>query len=467
MSYDVSEQAADDTSGWTAPTGPRHRYDPTRAGGTTGGYPVPPPSIAAQLRPAPGWNGGTSGHTATAHTAPGAGSWGPTGSPSGEWLSPTRGATQPASGPVPAARPGAAHTSPEWVQTPGGEWIRAEASGDWAATASGEWQPVTRRLGVPEPATVPAGPPEYAVAGQRFGAEPAARLPDDRPGRSASSPGYGTGHGARSEQRGWGQPEYPQEQGWPQPDAGSWPDPGTRAGVEPGPPAPSAGAEPVYRSHDPAAADLRSQVVRRVRFMNFRHAEHAWERRYRDPIGPHALAFLYAEPARGKPPRYALKTATRLFLAGPEVDDLPQLLADLTDVVARALHGRLDCRFLADRTEDMSAGANYVGIAVSSLDTPAGRWADVRQRVAGSIDVPGRCYCLLSDSTMLLMDRGGQSRFGHFEVRSTDSLDEVPGDSLQRWTYDRSLVDLSDPATRDVWVRLNGLHEAIVTRGHR
>ncbi|GAA0805973.1 hypothetical protein [Spirilliplanes yamanashiensis] len=488
MSYDVSEQAADDTSGWSAPTGPRHRYDPARPVGGTGGYPVPPPSIAAQLRPSPGWSGAT-GQTPAAAATP---SWTSPGAATSEWLSPTRTPAPAPAAPVPAATPAAAvpagrpagSGTPEWVQTPSGEWVRAKAAGDWAATASGEWQPVTRRLpSTPPPAPAPQGtsfgatPPGYEQAGYDrpgYGAGP------DQPARDRS--GY---EPSAREQSGYEQPGYEQsgydQPGYQQPgyrpplprqeQSGFWgaaPEPAAPPAPPADPaPAPSPYADPVYRTHDPAAADLRSQVVRRIRFMNFRHAEHAWERRYRDPIGPHALAFLYAEPARGKPPRNALKTATRLFLAGPEVDDLPQLLADLTQVVTAAPHGRLDCRTLTDRAEDMTPGATYMGVAVSSLDTPAGRWADVRQQVAGSIDVPGRCYALLADGTMILMDRGGQSRFGHFEVRSTDSLDEIPGDSMQRWTYDRSLADLADPATYDIWVRLRGLHDAVVAGGHR
>jgi uncharacterized protein YndB with AHSA1/START domain len=586
MSYDVSEQAADDASGWTAPTGPRHRYDPSRAGGPSGAFPAPPPSIAAELRPAPGWNAGTSGQPPAAAPAP---SWGAPGAQTSEWLSPTRPvAPVPAAAPPAPPLPGTVQHTPEWVQAPNGEWVRAEPVGDWAATASGEWSSVKRResVGVPsapagpapggfpsggsvpagggvpagrgaaagflpggapaaggsagdvpagdvpragspgggfsagtgatagfadagrhgagfdaagvpgagfdpagvpgagfDPAGVPGsgspgsglpgsagpaggfGPAAGAPAGVPGGA-PEARYPGDRPAGApwGSQPGYGIPAqpgpaGPPPAQPGYGRPDYPPAGGVPSGD------PGPRSDT--GPFSAPAQADPVYRSHDPAAADLRSQVVRRIRFMNFRHAEHAWERRYRDPIGPHALAFLYAEPPRGKPPRYTLKTATRLFLAGPEVDDLPQLLADLTDVVTRAPRGQLDCRTLADRAEDMTAGSTYIGLAVSSLDTPAGPWAELRNRVAGSIDVPGRCFSYLDDGTMLLMDRGGQSRFGHFEVRSTDSLDEVPGDSLQRWTYDRSLAEYADPDTYDIWVRLRGLHESIVAGGHR
>jgi hypothetical protein len=376
MSYDVSEQPAQDHNGWypTEPAaGPRHRYDAQRRpSGMTGAYPAYQPFVDQP-------------------------------------------AAHPAAPPHPAQHPSASYGSgaypgynpePGYGSDPGyGGDPRQEPVG--GGYVSG---------GYPAYPTGPAGTPTGATP--QYG----------------SNPGYGWA--AATEQY---------------------------AAAEPVEPAPQA-REQVTRQHDPAAAELRSQVVRRIRFMNFRHTEHAWERRYRDPIGPHALAFLYSEPARGKPPRYTLRTATRLFLAGSEVDDLPRLLHDMAVVVGKQKPGSYDPRVLADRTEEMSAGSFYVGLAVSSLDTPAGPWSHVRQRVAGSIDVPGRCYALLTDDTMVLMDRGGEQKFGHFEVRATDSLDEIPGDSMQRWTYDRSLRDMNDPATSDIWHGMLELHNTIVGR---
>jgi hypothetical protein len=315
-------------------------------------------------------------------------------------------------------------------------------------------------------------PPRHAGADWLAGGRPADQPAAPRGGpaagahASAAYPGYdGPGHD--------GDPRRaPDDGGYPAGYPAAPPPAGGPAGYGWGGPAepylpspPEPYREAVTRSHDPAAAELRSQVVRRIRFMNFRHAEHAWERRYRDPLGPHALAFLYSEPPRGTPPRYTLRTATRLFLAGPEVDDLPRLLQDLATVVARQQPGGADPRALADRSEDMTANAFYVGLAVSSLDTPAAPWAYVRQRAAGSIDVPGRCYAVLTDDSMVLMDRGGESQFGHFAVRATDSLDEIPGESMQRWTYDRTLRDLTDPGTSDNWRGLLSLHNTIVGRG--
>jgi hypothetical protein len=151
-------------------------------------------------------------------------------------------------------------------------------------------------------------------------------------------------------------------------------------------------AEPV--PHDPVAVDLRNQVVDRMRRMNVLHARHSWERRNRDPLGPHSVAFFYAEPPTSEPPgrgrspqgeqhdgrpQAVLRTATRMFLDGPEVMDLSRLLYDLAGI-AKVYQGQgyFDPRAqMCDRVEPMSRHAGF-GVGVSTLDTPAGRWADVR-----------------------------------------------------------------------------------------
>jgi hypothetical protein len=233
-------------------------------------------------------------------------------------------------------------------------------------------------------------------------------------------------------------------------------------------------AEPV--PHDPVAADLRNQVVDRLRRMNVLHARHAWERRNRDPLGPHSVAFFYAEPSASEPPsrgryphgkqhhdelpRAVLRTATRMFLDGPEVADLPRLLYDLTSI-AKVYLGQnyFDPRAqMCDRVERMSRHAGYLGLGVSTLDTPAGRWADVRQAASSELDVPGRCLALLADTTMLLLDRGAEEQFGVFRICSTHSLDVVPLQRWRTWQWAPDLPDLRDPLTRHIWYWLGQLH---------
>lgn len=256
----------------------------------------------------------------------------------------------------------------------------------------------------------------------------------------------------------------PPDQGWPthhSPEAPQLPWPLPTLAPEPIPA--HREPDPGPARHDPTAADLRRQVAQRMRLMNHRHAEHAWERRHRDPIGPHGLAFLFSEPDTGKRNRRALRSATRLFLDGPDVTDLPRLLYDLAKVVHQQRDaGSADPLALADRSETMSAAAAYVGIGVSSLDTPHGTWQQTRHTITNSLDIPGRCYALLADGTFLLLDRGGEDRFTELTIRSTRSLDVRPGQPSVRWQFDSALAALSDPDTRRTWQRLQQLHDSLL-----
>jgi len=220
--------------------------------------------------------------------------------------------------------------------------------------------------------------------------------------------------------------------------------------------------------HDPTAADLRNQVIERLRRMNARHSFYAWERRNSDPLGPHGLAFFYADPQPEQAPtHYVLVSATRMFLDGSDVDDLPQLLYDLTGIAETYLKsGQLDPRTqMAQRVEPMSPAAMYIGVGISSLDTypvgsQSGRWREVAKVAAGPADIPGRCFAVLVDNTMLLLDRRGRREFGAFHITCTHDLNTMPGRWTQPWVWDRDLAAMRDPLTRDTWqllARLNHL----------
>src|SRR4051812_737268 len=61
--------------------------------------------------------------------------------------------------------------------------------------------------------------------------------------------------------------------------------------------------------------ELREQAVERTRFMSLQLAQHAWDLRFSDPLAPHGLALLYAQPAHHTG-WYDLKAATRIWLEG-------------------------------------------------------------------------------------------------------------------------------------------------------
>jgi hypothetical protein len=200
-----------------------------------------------------------------------------------------------------------------------------------------------------------------------------------------------------------------------------------------------------------------------MRKMNSRHAMNAWDRRRRnDAIGPHALAFCYQD-LQGTPPRCVVAVGTRLFLDDPDVRDLNRLLYTMIGIgqgyVDKA--GAFDPRrTMCNREDPMGPQARYIGVAVSSLDTPAGGWARVRQYVEGPLDVPGRCFVLLADGTRMLIDRGGDRALGAMTVQTTNRLDLSLGDPTR---HCRLVPDLAtDPATAETWQWLDRLHLTVV-----
>jgi hypothetical protein len=215
--------------------------------------------------------------------------------------------------------------------------------------------------------------------------------------------------------------------------------------------------------HDDAAADLRNQIVDRLRRMNALHLQHAWETRRRDPIGPHAVVFFYADTASHRPLRYRLTCATRMFLDGADVRDLPRLLFELGGIAEgyREVGGFEPRTQMATRIEPMPSRAVYVGLGVSSLDTPSGDWATVLASGAGPVNIPGRCLAYLSDGAMLLCDRRGADEYGAFHIWSTHSLDVHFGVPHRAWRWGHHLPALSDPATTDSWHWLMHLHRLV------
>jgi hypothetical protein len=202
--------------------------------------------------------------------------------------------------------------------------------------------------------------------------------------------------------------------------------------------------------------------------MSAHHGEHAWTLRYKDPICPYAVAFLYAEQGASVPPRYLLRVATRIVRDGPEVADAPQLLYQLCEV-ARSFReqGRLDPRTqMADQCEPMAPTAVYIGVAVSTLDTPSGVWAHVRKTATGPLTIPGRALALLSDATMLVVDRRTDILGAPTHIASTHSLDIVPGHAVRMWQWTPALANLTDPATREVWHWMTQLHALIAQSQH-
>src|SRR4051794_4685850 len=200
---------------------------------------------------------------------------------------------------------------------------------------------------------------------------------------------------------------------------------------------------------DPAVAiDVRNQTVGRMRWMNHKHTQHAWEQRYKDPIAPYGLALMFVQPTPGRP-RLTVHAATKLWLAGPETEQLPRLLFDLNDLVGRQLQdGPFDLRIhLANRVDEgMSADAYFVGVGLSSLDTHTGVWAQVCERTDRVGNVPGRIVIVLTDQTTIICERRGLDEFNTFQFHSTHTLGDMFSQGVYRWSWSQPDQLRADPA---------------------
>lgn len=212
--------------------------------------------------------------------------------------------------------------------------------------------------------------------------------------------------------------------------------------------------------HDPASARIRNLVVDRLLRMNARHATHAWLQRRAQPVGPHGLAFLYCDSGG---PHHAVAAATRMVDDADDVRDLPRLLYRLASLAREryvAGPGGFDPRTsMTNRQDPMSASAVYIGIGVSSLDTADATWEQVQHVAGGPLDLPGRCFALLTDGTQLLIERGGRDVFGEVRIACTQDLNVELGLAARRWAWRPDLTTTT--GTAHIWPRMYDLHELV------
>ncbi|MEV7230948.1 hypothetical protein AB0M79_28605 [Polymorphospora sp. NPDC051019] len=214
--------------------------------------------------------------------------------------------------------------------------------------------------------------------------------------------------------------------------------------TEPAPP--QAGIE-AARAAESAAAELRNAVADRWRKMAALYAMHALDRRTRDPISPNACAFFYREPT-GR-----IRIASRLLLAGPEADDLVPLLHRLTTIVTRHGAGYDPRVAMSNRAERMDAKSTWLGLAVSTLDTPARAWVQTGE-VGTSLEVPVRGFVRLADGTRILVGLADS----RLTIAATQGL-SVAGQVYRPWHWSPDLTH--DPDTRPVWEAVDRLHDTI------
>jgi hypothetical protein len=120
---------------------------------------------------------------------------------------------------------------------------------------------------------------------------------------------------------------------------------------------------------DPMHPDpIRRAVVDRLAIAGRRHSRYRVERSARvGRPGPHAVVFLFRESEPDSPDRVTV--ASRMFVDGPDVADLPHALATLTDRAREYSRPLPDLiAYLADRIEPRGRDSSYLGLAVSSID---------------------------------------------------------------------------------------------------
>lgn len=226
-------------------------------------------------------------------------------------------------------------------------------------------------------------------------------------------------------------------------------------------------------------AYLRKQVALRCKRANSTHVIEADQRfGQRDALGPHAVLIFFTSDAPAEPHGCRLHTAHRLWLASPESDNLPRLLADVATVakhnIARAASAGRRWHPLGPEGSMVNGGemtlpegAVYLGVGVSTLDSDQGRWDQVARslrdgasagRYRSAFDVKGQCYALLVDGTALYIDRDPHARLGDDGIRCSKTLDP------NRVTYynpHEHLTEEGDDATRQVWRQLTALHNIL------
>lgn len=201
------------------------------------------------------------------------------------------------------------------------------------------------------------------------------------------------------------------------------------------------------------AHDLKWQVFHRLWRMNVNHAAQAWQHRYRNPLAPYALAYLFTQPTEVttvNSQNTTVLAATRLWKAGPESQQPLPLLSALTSQ-ARSRDPRMpwDLRQeIANRSDDgMADDAVYLGLGLSSLDTHTGTWAQVCQHTTVERDIPGTILCLSTgsadptDQQVIVADRRGVADRNNVTIHAHAALDRYYGASSYPFA-DRDLQTL-------------------------
>jgi hypothetical protein len=287
--------------------------------------------------------------------------------------------------------------------------------------------------------------------------DPRSGRPDPGPGWQEPGPGWQeSGPGRTEAAQGWQPPyqgaaefqqQYPQESpGW-EPLA----DPQQRPEVE------------------PVSSTIRGQVVDRMIRINTSHALQAADRLgTKLAVGPHCLALFSIDTIPGRYQR--LSTATRLILDGEDAESLPDLLRDLTararekiseaHAKGRRWEPRTPLTGLVLRSEEFSENTTYIGLGVSTLDTPEIPWSRARQSVTGAdgLHLRGQGMIYLHDDTAVHIVRRAQMASGQHEITASRRVD-----SQYPSRRDEHLIERATHHGDESWELMRHLHEVLLT----
>jgi hypothetical protein len=226
---------------------------------------------------------------------------------------------------------------------------------------------------------------------------------------------------------------------------------------------------------DQVAVSVRNQAINRMEVLSRNHARLALESPG-PPICPHAIAFLYLDtvPAPmlqvGQTPWRKVVAATRIVPDTPDVRDLPTLLFRLARLAKQRYlptPGGFDPAVHMSVYRDETTGrAEYIGVGVSTLDTPDMRWEQACATAEDTDDLGGRMYVLLADHTAILIDRPPPRRGRRdLGVHSTGNLNFRDALAPRLWTGHRDVSTM--PVEPEIWDLLNELHQAAYQQNPR
>ena len=212
-------------------------------------------------------------------------------------------------------------------------------------------------------------------------------------------------------------------------------------------------------AHDPLWVEVRNQALERMQKMNANHAMHAWERRRAvNAIGAHGLAFLYWDipGGGGRPHHLVVAAGTRLVHDEDGVREPDRLIYRLVKLAHERYlpFGEFDPRnTMVNSMDPMSDQARFIGVGLSSLDTPSITWEQTQRQANGPHEIPGCCYLLLQDGTRIVLDRQDDRQLGQVKVVSTGELNIMRGNPSRLWEY---RLEIPEPASLWEWLRQLG-----------